>query len=127
MEDVNTRILIFHPMRLDFDLNLRNERSDGLDGTRHSEEPRQGKTRIRQTCMNALTDGPDLELARKGCQDLNRTLRNHIVELAHQSLVRTEYDRPNDTRIGLAFSVLASPPSVRLRRKHTPNPSSTVR
>ena len=41
MEDPKAGILAVVPMRFAFDLNLPDERRDGLDGVRHGEEPNQ--------------------------------------------------------------------------------------
>src|ERR1017187_1368779 len=53
--------------------------------------------------MNALTDGPDLGFARQSCECLDRIIGHHVIKLAHQSLVGSENDRANRTRIGLSF------------------------
>src|ERR1017187_4577839 len=53
--------------------------------------------------MNALTDGPDLGFARQSCECLDRIIGPHVIKLAHQSLVGSENDRANRTRIGLSF------------------------
>jgi len=48
-------------MRFAFDLNLPDERGDGLDGIGTAKSPIIG-ARVRQARMNALTDSPDLGL-----------------------------------------------------------------
>jgi hypothetical protein len=67
--------------------NLSDERGDGLDGVRHGEKSHQRQGRVRQACMNALTDGPDLGFGWQSRQRLDRIIGHHIVKLAHQSLV----------------------------------------
>ena len=103
MEDIKTRILAFGPMRFAFDLNLSDKRGDGLDGIRHGEKSDQRQARVRQARMNALTDGPDLGFAGQSCECLDRIIGHHVIKLAHQSLVGSENDRANRTRIGLSF------------------------
>ena len=103
MENVNTRIFAFGPARFAFDLNLPDERGDGLDGVRHGEESHQRQARVRQARMNALTDSPDLGFAGQSCESLDRIIGHHLIKLAHQSLVGTEHDRANRTGNGLSF------------------------
>src|ERR1035438_3326414 len=92
MENVQSRILALGPMRFAFDLELPDERGDGLDGIRKRKMSHDLQARILQTRMNALTDGPDPGVAGQGGKGLDRVIRHHVVELAHQPLVRSEYD-----------------------------------
>ena len=75
-----------------------------LDGVRHGEEARQRQARVRETRMNALTDGPDPVFAGQSGEGLHRIIGHHVVELAHQSLVRPEHDRADEPRIGSSFA-----------------------
>ena len=93
MEDINAAHTRLCPMRFAFDLNLSDERRDGLDGIRHGEKSDQRQAGIRQTRMNALADGPDLRFAGQGGERLDREIGHHVIELADQSLVGTEHDR----------------------------------
>ena len=122
MEDVKTRILAFGPMRFAFDLNLADERSDGLDGIRHGEESDQRQARVRQARMHALADGPDLGFAGQGGKRLDRKIGHHIIELAHQSLIGTEHDGADRIRIGFALSVLEPTAPARFRGSRRPSP-----
>ena len=100
MEDIKTRIISFGPMRFAFDLNLSNERGDGLDGIRHGEEPYGREAPVRQAGMNALPDGPDLGFAGQTGEGLDGVVGYNIVELTHQTLVGTEYDGTDPTGMG---------------------------
>jgi hypothetical protein len=113
-------------VRLAFHENLPDKRGDGLDGIRHGEESHQRQARVRQARMNTFTDGPDFGFAGQSRECLIRIIGHHLIKLAHQSLVGTEHDGADRTRSGCPFrSNLMAPGS--LSRKHTPNPSSTVR
>ena len=103
MEDVNTRILAFGPVRFALDLNLPDQRGDGLDGIRNGEKSHERQARIRQPRVNALADGPDLGFAGQGCKGLDGKIGHHVVELADQPLVGTEHDGADRLRIGLSF------------------------
>ena len=63
MEDVELRILALGAVRFALDLNLSDERGDGLDGIRDREEPDQRQARVCQACMHTFTHGPDLGFA----------------------------------------------------------------
>ena len=51
--------------RLALDENLSDERSDRLDGIRHSEESDQRQPGVRQARLNTFADRPDLRCAGK--------------------------------------------------------------
>ena len=74
-------------MRFAFDLDLPDERGDGLDGIWYSEKSDQRQTRVCQTRMHARTDSPNLGFTRQRSECLDRIIRNYIVKLSHQSLV----------------------------------------
>src|SRR5664279_332113 len=103
MEDIQTRILALCPMRFALDLDLSDERGDGLDGIRDREKSHQRQARVRQARMNTLTNGPDFGLAGQGCERLDRIIGHHVIKLPHESLVGSENDRANRTRIDLPF------------------------
>ena len=67
-------MLAFVPMRFAFNLNLPDERGDGLDGVRHGEESDQRQARVRQTRMNTLADRPDLGFAGQSRESLDRII-----------------------------------------------------
>ncbi len=77
---------------LALDQNLPDERGDGLDGIRHGEQSDRRQSRVRQTSMHAFADGPDPRFAGQCGQRLHREIGHHVIELPHQSLIRTEYD-----------------------------------
>ena len=126
MENVNTRIFAFGPTGFAFDLNLPDERGDGLDGGRHSEESHRRQSPVRQARMNALTYSPDFGFARESCESPDRIISYHLIKLPHQSLVGTEHNRANRTGKGLFFP-FCNQGAGPLSRKHAPNPSSTAR
>jgi hypothetical protein len=51
------RDLAHGPVGFAFDLDPPDQRGDGLDRTGHGESPRQRQTGVRQTRLDALTDG----------------------------------------------------------------------
>ncbi len=70
-------------MRFAFDLNLPDERGDGLNGVRDRKEPGQRQAGIRQTRMDALADSPHSRFAGQCGERLDRIIGNNIVELAN--------------------------------------------
>jgi hypothetical protein len=113
VEDIKARILAFGPTRFAFDLNLSDERGDGLHGIRHGKDSHHRQARVRQTRMNALTHRPDFGFARQSSEGFDGKIGHHVVKLAHQSLIRAEHDRANGAGVGLSFSVLQSEPLAR--------------
>ena len=112
--------------RLGLDENLADERGDGLDGTRHREEPPRRQARVRKARMDALADGPDLRFPGQATEGLHRVVGHHLVEPADESLIGAEHDGPDGVRVGSPFPSTieaAGSPS----RKQAPRPSSTVR
>ena len=105
MEYPKAGILAFVPMRFAFNLNLPDERGDGLDGVRHGEESDQRQARVRQTRVNTLADRPDLSFAGQSCEDLDRIIGHHVVKLPNQSLIGPENDRAYRTRSGRYFQL----------------------
>ena len=101
MKNVQARIVAFGATRLAFNLDLPDERGDGLDRVRHGKKSHHGQARVRQPRMHALADGPDLGLAGQAREGLDRVIGHDIIELAHQSLIGAENDRPNGAVRGL--------------------------
>ena len=87
-------------MRFAFNLNLPDERGDGLNGVGHSEESGQRQTGIRQARMNTLADSPDLRFAGQRREGLDRIIGHNVVKLPHQSLIGPENDRADHTSTG---------------------------
>jgi len=69
--------------------DLPDQRSDGLDGARQREERDRRKAGVCEARMDALTDRPDAGLAGESGETLDREIGHHLVELAHQPLVRS--------------------------------------
>ena len=82
------------------DLNLSDEWGDGLDRIRHAEQSKQRQAGVRQACVNALTDRPDLEVAGQGHEGLDRVISNNVVKLPYQTLVGSKHDRACRSRAG---------------------------
>jgi len=90
-------------MRFAFNLNLPDERGDGLDRVRHGEESDLRQARVRQTRMNALTDRPDVTFSGQSREGLDRIIGHNVIKLPHQSLIGPENDRAYRARIGWYF------------------------
>jgi hypothetical protein len=126
MEHPERRMLAFVPMRFTFNLNLPDERGDGLNGVRHREETGQRQARIRETRVNTLADRPDATFPGQSREALDRIIGHHIVELPHQPLIGPENDCAYHTRMGWCLP-FRRPWRRPFSRKHAHNPSSTVR
>jgi hypothetical protein len=113
-------------MRFAFDLDLPDERRDGLDGIRHGEKAHQRQARVRQPRVNPLADGPDVGFPGQRGEGLDRIVGDDIVELSHQPLIRPENHCADHTRSGGPFRFTLGATGS-LSRKHAPSPSSTVR
>ena len=79
-------------MRLTFDLNLTDERSDGLDRVGHREEPEQRQARVRQAPMNTLSNRPNLRFAGQRREGLHRIVGHDVVELTDEPLIGSKDD-----------------------------------
>src|SRR5450631_1083731 len=93
-------------MRFAFNLNLSNERSDGLNGVRYREESDQRQARVRQTRVNTLADRPDATLSGQCRDGIDRIVGHNVVELPHQSLIGPENDCAYRTRMSWCFGFL---------------------
>ena len=98
MEKVNLGIFALSAAPLTLDLNLADERSDGADGIGNVEESCHWQAGVRKSRVDALTDGPYFLLTRQGAQGMHNKIRQHVVELADQTLIRAENDRANRSR-----------------------------
>src|SRR5271167_3588211 len=105
MEYPKAGILTFVSMRFAFNLNLPDERGDGLDGVRHGEESDQRQARVRQTRVNTLADRPGFSFAGQSREDLDRIIGHNLVKLPHQSLIGPENNRAYRTRSGWYFRI----------------------
>jgi hypothetical protein len=103
VENVEPRIFAFGPTRFAFDLNLSDERRDGLDGIWHRKQSHQRHACIGQSRVNALPDRPDFRFAGQSGKGLDRIIRHHIIKLSHQSLIGSEHDRADRAGVGLSF------------------------
>ncbi len=92
MEEVEFDAFSLGIVRLDFNQNPPDQRGDGLDRNRHGEEPHQRHCGVRQARMDALTNRPDLVFAGQVREGLDSMFGDHLVELANQSLIGTEYN-----------------------------------
>ena len=104
MKDVNASILAFGPAGFAFNLNLPDERGDGLDRIRHGEVAHWGKPSVREARVNALADGPDFGFTGQRHESLNRIIGDNLIKPAHQSLVGSEYDGADRSGIGGSFA-----------------------
>src|ERR1039457_700261 len=93
-------MLAFVPMHFTFNLNLPDERSDGLNGVGYREEAGKRQARFCETRVNTLADRPDATFSVQSPEALNRIIGHHIVELPHESLIGTENDCAYHTRMG---------------------------
>src|SRR5665647_371085 len=90
-------------MRFAFNLNLPDERGDGVDGVRNREESDQRQARIRQTRMNTLADRPDVTFSGQSREGLDSIIGHNVVKLPHQSLIGAENDCAYRIRMGWCF------------------------
>src|SRR5208283_5128524 len=90
-------------MRFTFNLNLPDERGDGLDGVRYREESDRRQARVRQTRINTLADRPNVTFSRQSRESLDRIIGDDIVKLSHQTLIGPENDCPYGTDMGWCF------------------------
>ena len=109
-----------------FHEDLPDERRDGVDGCRNGEESHRRETGIRQPRLNALADGPDSLFAGERIERPGDKIRQHIIELADQSLIRAEDDGGHRLRSRVRLPGLLGGGRSRFL-KQTARPSSTVR
>ena len=126
MKDIELPISSW-PWRFTFNENLPDERRDGAHGSRHGEQSRRRSRHRPAVRVYAFTDRPDFLFARQMHPGSGGEIREHIIELADQALIRAEDDGADR---------LAPPLPVRLARRRidrsascrqTTRPSSTVR
>ena len=127
VEEVKLTDLALAVMRFTFDENLPDERRDGVDGSRHGEKSHRRQTGIRQPRVNALADGPDFLFAGQSIQRFGDKIRQHIIELADESLIRAEDDGAHRLRSRRVSRPACSAAALPRFLKQTTRPSSTVR
>lgn len=123
MEDIELPMIASGLMRFPFDLNLSDERRDGLNGIGHGEYSHRRQACIRQPGVHAFADSPDLGFAGLHREGLDRKVGDDIVELADQALIRAEHHRA-DAWCPVVGAMRAA---SWLFRKQRLNPSATVR
>jgi|ERR1022692_1511012 hypothetical protein len=85
-------MLAFVPMRFTFNLNLPDERGNGLNGVGYREEAGKRQARFCETRVNTLADCPDATFPVQSREGAYRIISHNIVELPHESLIGSEND-----------------------------------